>query len=138
MAQLHIDRLFHTGPANVWQILSDFEARNLQGLKVEILDPGNKENNHVGLIREIRTNGTRVREKILTVTPQESIEYQLLSGAPVHDYFGTIFLYPEREGTTVRWVITFKTSFPWPEWIVKKQIIKTINNILDQIGKAIK
>lgn len=137
MAQLHIDRQYDAEPGRVWHILSDFEAKHLQGLKVEILDPGNKENNHVGLVREIRTNGTRVREKILTVTPQESIEYQLLSGAPVHDYFGTIFLYPEKKGTTLRWVVTFKTSFPWPEWLVKKMITRNLSHILDEIGKVV-
>ena len=73
-------------------------------------------------------------EKILTVKPQESIEYQLLSGAPVHDYYGTIFVYPGRKYTTVRWVVTFRANFPWPDWIVRKLAIKKIHQVLDEIA----
>ena len=137
MGQVHIDRLYPADAEKVWQILSDFEATSIPNLKVNVLEPGNRNKNNTGLIREISLNGNKIREKILSVTPGESIEYQIISGAPVHDYFGTIFIYPEREGTTVRWVATFKTSFPWPEWIIKKRAIKMISKIMDEIGKAI-
>jgi hypothetical protein len=137
MAQLHIDRYYRSDVDQVWQILTDFEATKSEKIKVKILEPGDSDRNRVGLIREIQMNQNRFREKILTVTPKESIEYQLLSGAPVHDYFGTIMLYPEKEGTTVRWVVSFKPNFPWPEWLIKKRTIKMIERILDDIGEAI-
>ena len=137
MAQLHIDRLFQADAEKVWQVLVDPDRKNLNDIRIEIIEPGDKDKNHKGMIREVRMNGRRFREKILTVIPKESIEYQLISGAPVHDYFGTIFLYPERIGTTLRWVVTFKTSFPWPEWLVKKMITRNLNYILDEIGKVI-
>jgi hypothetical protein len=137
MAQLHIDRYYRADADRIWQILTDFEAKNSKKIKVEILEPGDEQKNREGLIREIQMNGTKIREKILTINPKESIEYELLSGAPVHDYYGTVFVYPEREGTTVRWVVTFKSNFPWPEWLIKKRAAKIINEILDEFSKVI-
>ncbi len=137
MAQLHLDRFYQADPDQIWQLLTDFEARKSKKINVKILEPGDASKNQAGLIREIQMNGTRFREKILTVTPKESIEYQLLSGAPVHDYYGTVFVYPEKEGTTVRWVVTFKSNFPWPVWLIKNRAIKAIGSILDEIGNAV-
>jgi hypothetical protein len=137
MAQLHIDRFYLVDSDRIWELLTDFEAKKSKKLRVKILEPGDEKNNRKGLIREIQMNGTKIREKILTIIPKESIEYQLISGAPVHDYFGTVFVYPERKGTTIRWVVTFKSNFPWPEWLIKKRATKMINEILDEFSKVI-
>jgi hypothetical protein len=137
MVQFHIDRLFQSDAEKIWQFLTDFEARESKKMKVKIIEPGDPNNNQVGLIREIQMNGKSIREKILSVIPKESIEYQLIGGAPVYDYFGTIFVYPERVGTTVRWVTTFKTKFPWPEWLVKKRAMRFIEGILMDMEQAV-
>lgn len=137
MVQFHIDRLFQADAEKVWDFLMDFEARKSEKMQVRIIEPGDPGKNKVGLLREIQMNGKSIREKILSVTPKESIEYQLIEGAPVHDYFGTVFVYPERIGTTVRWVATFKTKFPWPEWLVKKSAMKFIESIMDDMEKSI-
>jgi uncharacterized protein YndB with AHSA1/START domain len=137
MAQFHIDRLFQADVEKVWQFLTDFEGRKSTAMKVKVIESGNPENHQVGLVREIQMNGLTVRERILRVIPNESIEYELIKGAPVYDYFGTIFVYPERDGTTVRWVGTFKSKFPWPEWLVKKRAMRFIEGILKDMEKAV-
>jgi hypothetical protein len=138
MVQFHTDRLFQAGPEKVWDILTDFEGNKNKKMKVKVLEPGDPDHHKAGLVREIETNGKTFREKILNVIPKESIEYQLLAGAPVSDYYGTVFVYPERKGTTVRWVATFKSKFPWPEWVIKKRALRFIEGILDDMENALK
>ena len=135
MGQFHIDKDIPAEPDKIWSILTDFEQKNDKNTTVEILEPGDPEKNMQGLVRKVTTGKKVVTEKILVVRPKESIEYQLLSGAPVHDYFGTIFLYPGRKTTTVRWVVTFRSNFPWPEWIIKKAAMKKVHMVLDEISE---
>jgi hypothetical protein len=137
MAQLHIDQFFRTDREKLWAIFTDFEASFSQSIDVTVLEYGDPEDNEKGLIREIYINRKKLREKIIKIVPKESIEYQLISGVPVHDYFGIINLLPEKEGTTVRWIVTFKTKFPWPEWLIKRASRKNIKMVLDDIGKAV-
>jgi hypothetical protein len=135
MGQFHIDKDIQSDPKKIWDILTDFEQKNDPNTSVEILEAGDPENHHRGLIRKVTTGKDSVTEKILSVNPIESIEYQLLSGAPVHDYYGTIFVYPGKKFTTVRWVVTFRANFPWPEWMVKKLAMNKIHKVLDEIAK---
>jgi len=134
MGQFHIDKDISSDPEKIWSILTDFEQKNDPNTSVEILENGDPDN-HQGLVRRVTTGKDSVTEKILSVKPIESIEYQLLSGAPVHDYYGTIFIYPGKKFTTVRWVVTFRANFPWPEWMVKKIAIKKIHHVLDEIAE---
>ena len=133
MGQFHIDKDIPAAPDKIWSILTDFELKNEKNTTVEIIEAGDPDKHKQGLVRKVITGKDSVTEKILVVKPKESIEYQLLSGAPVHDYFGTIFLYPGRSATTVRWVVTFRPNFPWPEWMIKKVAMKKIHKVLDQI-----
>jgi hypothetical protein len=133
MGQFHIDKDIPAAPDKIWSILTDFELKNEKNTTVEIIEAGDPDKHQQGLVRKVITGKDSVTEKILVVKPKESIEYQLLSGAPVHDYFGTIFLYPGRSATTVRWVVTFRPNFPWPEWMIKKVAMKKIHKVLDQI-----
>ena len=134
MGQFHIDKDIPAEPDKIWSILTDFEQKEDKNTTVEILEAGDPEQYQKGLVRKVITGKDSVTEKILVVKPKESIEYQLLSGAPVHDYYGTIFLYPGRKATTVRWVVTFRSNFPWPEWMIKKAAMKKIHKVLDQIA----
>ena len=102
MGQFHIDKDIPAEPDKIWSILTDFEQKDDVGTTVEIIEPGDPEKHYKGLVRKVITGKDSVTEKILVVKPKESIEYQLLSGAPVHDYYGTIFLYPWRKSTTRR------------------------------------
>lgn len=133
MAQIHIDRFFSSEADKIWQILTDLEISSSPNKNIKILEQGNNEENGAGQIREIKINGIILKEKILKVDPPESIEYKLLSGVPAHDYYGIIILLPEKEGTTVRWINTFKPNFPWPEWLLKRKIRKMIFRLLNRI-----
>ena len=135
MGQFHIDKDIPAEPDKIWSILTDFEQKDDENTIVEIIEPGDPEQNQKGLVRKVITGKNSVTEKILAEKPKESIEYQLLSGAPVHDYYGTIFLYPGRKATTVRWVVTFRSNFPWPEWMIKKAAMNKIHMVLDQIAE---
>lgn len=135
MKQFHIEKDIPADPETIWQILTDFEQGDDPDTRVEILEPGNPDHHYQGLVRKVTTGRDSVTEKMLLIKPTESIEYQLLSGAPVHDYYGTIFLYPGRKFTTVRWVVTFRSNFPWPEWLIKKIAMNKIHKVLDGIAE---
>ena len=135
MGQFHIDKDIPSDPDKIWNILTDFEQKDDPETSVEILEAGDPENHFRGLVRKVTTGKDSVTEKILSVKPGESIEYQLLSGAPVHDYYGTIFVYPGKKYTTVRWVVTFRANFPWPDWMVKKLAMNKIHQVLDEISQ---
>jgi len=134
MGQFHIDKDIPADPEKIWSVLTDFEQKSDPHTIVEILESGNPNNYGEGLVRRVTTGQDSVTEKILSVKPIECIEYQLLSGAPVHDYYGTIFIYPGKKSTTVRWVVTFRSNFPWPEWLIKKFSMKKIHQVLDEIA----
>jgi hypothetical protein len=135
MGQFHIDKDISAEPDKIWKIFTDFEQKDDPNTTVEILDPGDDENYQQGLVRKVTIGKDSVTEKFLLIKPMESIEYQLLSGAPVHDYYGTIFLYPGKKYCTVRWVVTFRSNFPWPEWMVKRFAMKKIHAVLDEIAE---
>jgi len=135
MGQFHIEKNIVAAPEKIWEILVDFEKKDDPDVIVEIVESGDPENHLTGLVRTIKTGKSIIKEKILTVKPMDSIEYQLISGAPVHDYFGTLFLYPGKEFTTLRWVVTFRANFPWPEWMIKKAAKKKIHKMLDNIER---
>jgi hypothetical protein len=135
MGQFHIEKDIPADPDKIWTVLTDFQPQNDPEMTVEILKPGNPDHFEEGLVRKVTTGKDTVTEKILTIKPMEYIEYQLLSGAPVHDYYGTIFLYPGRDLTTLRWVVTFRSNFPWPEWLIKKIAMKKIHEVLNKIAE---
>jgi len=135
MGQFHIDKNIPAEPDRIWTILTDFEQKDDESTTIEIIEPGDPEKHHQGMVRRVNTGKDSVTEKILVVKPKESIEYQLLSGAPVHDYYGTIFLYPGKKDTTVRWVVTFRPNFPWPEWMIRKAAMNKIHKVLDEIAE---
>jgi hypothetical protein len=135
MGQFHIDRDIPAHSDKIWKILTDFEQKGDSDIKVDILADGNPDNYGEGLTRKVTTGQDSVTERILTIKPGEYIEYQLLSGAPVHDYYGTIFIYPGRKTTTVRWVVSFKANFPWPGWLIKRFSMKKIHQVLDGIAE---
>jgi len=133
MGQFHIEKDIPADPEKIWKVLTDFEQKNDPEVQIEILEKGDPEKHHQGLVRKVKTGKDEVVEKILLVKPMETMEYQLISGAPVHDYFGTIFLYPGKKATTVRWVVTFRPNFPWPNWMIKKFTMKKIHQVLEEI-----
>ena len=135
MKQFHIEKDIQADPEKIWRTLTDFSESDDPDTKVEILESGDPEHHLQGLVRKVTTGRDSVTEKFLMIRPMESIEYQLLSGAPVHDYYGTIFLYPGRKATTVRWVVTFRSNFPWPEWLIKKIAMNKIHKVLDGIAE---
>ena len=135
MGQFHIDKDIPAEPDKIWSILTDFEQKEDENTTIEIIEPGDPEKHYQGMVRKVITGKDSVTEKILVVKPKESIEYQLLTGAPVHDYYGTIFLYPGRKATTVRWVVTFRPNFPWPEWMIRKAAMNKIHKVPDEIAE---
>src|ERR1700677_4821555 len=57
----------------------------------------------VGAVRLFRTGRVRSRERVVTVTPNETFSYELISGLAVRDYKAVVWLAPSGEGTTIRW-----------------------------------
>ena len=74
MGQFHIDKDISSDPEKIWGILTDFEQKNDPNTSVEILENGDPDNHHQGLVRRVTTGKDSVTEKILSVKPIESIE----------------------------------------------------------------
>jgi uncharacterized protein YndB with AHSA1/START domain len=121
-------------PSTVWTLLTDTTAwpRYAPVRSVEIERPGTTDPNGVGQIRAIETWAGTVREEVTEFEPEHRIGYELLSGAPVSDYRGTIVLEPAGAGTRYVWAIEFHARWylvPLLAVITKRTVSKTIRGL---------
>jgi uncharacterized protein YndB with AHSA1/START domain len=95
-------------PSVVWDVLTDhrrypeFTPIRRVGLEAE----GDPAPNGVGAIRKLHAVGPPIREVIREFVPEQKMVYELISGAPVRDHFGTITLEPAPGGTRMTYALT--------------------------------
>lgn len=136
MAEFTLQRTFKAPPQVLWEVLSDFEHSRSPRMKVNLLEKGNPHAHNIGAVRRIEWNGQAFKEKLTAVDPGRFFTYQLLEGAPVKDYFGTIALRPHQGGTYLEWKVTYRPKFPWPACLINWKAKQTIRRILDEIERA--
>ncbi len=138
MAGFTIKRIIHTPADLLWEQLSNFSEPASPALEVVIERPGDPASHQVGAIRHLFIGGNELREKLLRVDPQQrSFSYQLLSGAPVTNYRGTVIVREHnRHSSLVEWRVTFNPVFPWPARVIAWLGRQSVDAVLDELEKA--
>jgi hypothetical protein len=73
-----------------------------------------------------------VRERVTTSVPNRQLSYELLSGAPVRNYRGSLTLEPSAMGTTLTWDIAFDASWylrPILSLVVSRTLARTARGL---------
>lgn len=128
-----IQKSFPVSRERVWSIFSDFGVSSTPSTKIELESQGDAERGHIGAIRRIYIGRDVYREKLTEYQPGKLLSYQLLDGAPVDDYFGTIEVDGDDQQSTVIWTVRFRPRFPVPAWMVEKNASRVINGILSEL-----
>jgi hypothetical protein len=76
------------------------------------------------------------RERVVTVTPNETFSYELVSGLAVRDYRAVVRLLPSGEGTSIHWRSTFRPKVPGTGWIYRRQLGKFIGLTVNGLAAA--
>lgn len=133
MITLSIKRELDISSDILWNFLGDFEHSLSPNINVKLVENGKPDSNGVGSIRIVTIGKRQFRERLENKNPPNSISYRLLSGAPVKDYTGEIYIEPIKTNTLLTWKIQFKPKILGTGWIVKIFVKRTINYIIHQI-----
>ena len=134
MHHFSITKKYPFPASHLWEIFSDFGKSTNPSAVIEIEEEGDPDNHGIGAIRTTLIDKDTFRERLIAYEPGQSLTYQLLSGAPVEEYFGTITIHPiDDSKSKVTWSIECKPQFPIPGWIIEKNAKKVIKGILDEL-----
>ena len=133
MITLSIKRKLNISADKLWNLFGDFGCSLSQDIDVKLEKEGKSDSNGVGSIRIVTIGKRQFRERLENKNPPHSISYSLLSGAPVKDYTGDIYIEPINTNTLLTWKIQFRPKILGTGWIVKIFVNRTINYILHQI-----
>ncbi|HSV39247.1 MAG TPA: SRPBCC family protein [Nocardioidaceae bacterium] len=112
---LELVQRFDAPAQAVWDLMTDTSAwPRWAGVRsVQVDRPGDEARGGAGQLRTIKTWSGTVQEEVTAVEPGLWFSYSLLSGAPVHDYRGTVSLEPDAGGTKVTWNVEFLPRRFW-------------------------
>jgi uncharacterized protein YndB with AHSA1/START domain len=124
----------------VWRLVTDTTAWPRYGpvRSVVIERHGDDGLDGVGQIRALKTWAGTVREEVTDFEPERRVAYSLLSGAPVHDYRGSITLQPSAAGTLHRWEIRFDAAWylaPILTIIAKRVVRSTLRGLAIELAR---
>jgi uncharacterized protein YndB with AHSA1/START domain len=125
-------------PEMVWSVLLDTSGwpRWAPVRSVVIEQAGDDDT--VGEIRELKTWGGSVRERVTAAERHRRLSYELLSGAPVRNYRGSLTLEPSQMGTTLTWGVEFDApwySRPILGLVVSRTIARTARGLANELAR---
>lgn len=133
MITLSLKRELKIPPDKLWDILGDFGRSLTPDINVKLEKKGKPELNGIGSVRIVTIRKKQFYERLEHLEPQNNISYSLLSGAPVKDYTGNIFMEPIETNTLVTWNVQFRPKVLGTGLIIRWFVKRTINYIISQI-----
>ncbi|ABW12361.1 AMP-dependent synthetase and ligase [Parafrankia sp. EAN1pec] len=105
----------------VWDVVTDHEGMStwFPGVAVALERPGVQ--GGIGAVRIVRMTGLSIREQVTDIEPARRLAYRCISGHPLRDYRGEIFLAPSGTGTSLTWVLDTSTRFRLVAWLLVNQ-----------------
>ncbi|MGW6728026.1 SRPBCC family protein [Nocardia sp. NPDC055029] len=91
----------------VWQTLIDHEGMSewSPGIQVTLERPGDSDRHGVGAIRRVKGPGVTIREEVTNCETERWLAYRVLSGLPLRNYRGEVFLSGRGDGCTISWML---------------------------------
>jgi hypothetical protein len=132
------DQTAQAPPATVFALLADGSTWPMWSPidSFELVSKGVGEPEGVGAVRLFRTGRVQSRERVVTVTPNETFGYSLISGLAVRNYKAVVRLLPAGEGTAIHWRSTFEPKVPGTGWIYRRQLGKFIGLTVNGLAAA--
>lgn len=127
-----IERRMAVDPERLWARVSDFEAHD--DPRVELEHEGDPARGGLGALRRVRVGSHVVRERLVDRRPERSLTYELVEGAPVRNYFGTVEVATADDdpgASILRWEVRFEPRLPGTAWLVEWIARRTLGEILD-------
>lgn len=78
---------------------------------------GEREPEGIGAVRIFRKGRITGRDQVAELISDRRFSYLHLSGLPVRDYRADVDLEPTKEGTRVRWHVSFTPKVPGTGWL---------------------
>jgi uncharacterized protein YndB with AHSA1/START domain len=132
--EIHID----APRERVWKILVDHERMPAWYPAKEVIRrrPGDPDPNGLGTRRVVRQSGLAIEEVVTAFKPCEHLEYAAVEGAPYVDHTADVILISEGDRTRVRWSARMRPLVPGTGWIVKNNLVRTLQRALAGLKRA--
>jgi len=134
--KFHVVKEIDASPERVWSVIGDFSGSPMIGVNQKIVKHGDK--NGIGTVRTITMGKSTFTERIEAIEIGKSLEYSILSGAPVKWYKGKGIIISSKRPTIIEWHGEFEAKFPVPNFIVKVAAQKNVNRYLSAVEKTLK
>jgi uncharacterized protein YndB with AHSA1/START domain len=79
-----------------------------------------------------------MKERVVSLEPEERLEYELLSGLPVRKYRGVVTLTDEGDGTAIHWRASFKSPWPFLGGLWRGAMLKVISDVSERLARFVK
>lgn len=135
MSRIEVWRTIDAPLEKVWRNISNFQ-KPIGKIAVSPLSNGDPSRNGVGTERMITFQNRTMRERIESVEPGKSFDYDLVAGTPTKAYHGHAEFMRNGNQTDIRWLGEFKPRIPGSAWLIRKNAKKNINLLLDELEKT--
>ncbi len=115
MVTVLLKAYIHAPIERVWELFSDHEGYiRFKGVSLaKLLEPGRKERNGVGAVREVHALGVKFVEDILVFEPPRRLDYKVVKcNTPLEHEIGRMDMIQRGEGTEVHWITRFRVKVP--------------------------
>ena len=138
--EIQEQRFFNAPVEDVWKIIEDHCGMDrwlVPGMKIRLDPEGEPSPNGVGAVRIIERQGFRVTEEVLAFEPPNHMAYTVLSGFPIKNHRGEIYLKEQNGGCELSWNITFEGKVPGLGWPMKLIVRRVIGKGLNRLGEIL-
>jgi hypothetical protein len=133
MSSLTAERIINAPLKKVWLAAGDFKRSPLQSLPIEIVKEGDASRHGIGCERKITSGKRVIHERLISIDPPYSYEYEMLSGIPAKRYYGKVELRTAGSSTSVKWSAEITPKYPGTGWIIRmitgRNFVKFLNEL---------
>lgn len=121
--------------AEVWPYLVDPELMNQWSEvgEVQALRDGDLERCGVGSEYKVIRGRSEMVEQIVAVSPSTEMRYRLLRRGPFENLSGELQLEEQGDQTRLRWIIRFRSKWPFTGWLLKRMLQGRYKQSLEQL-----
>lgn len=135
MKRIEIWRTIDAPLEKVWRNISDFQ-KPIGSIAVSPLSNGDPSRYGAGTERMITFQNRTMKERIESVDPGKSYDYELIEGIPAKTYHGHAEFMRNGNQTDIRWLGEFKAKIPGSGWLIRNTARRNISLLLDELERT--
>jgi uncharacterized protein YndB with AHSA1/START domain len=132
MQEIDVKAESEAAPERVWALLADARSWPRWAPFDEAMV---EEGAGLGELRRFQTGRRTTRERVTGFEPPKRLEYELVSGIPIHDYRAEVTLAPAGDGTAIRWHSHFRAKIPGTGGLARRSLERFIEQTAEGLAR---